>query len=266
MPWYYAEGTTQNGPVTDEIFADLVRTGQVRADTLVWQEGMANWQPYSAIAPSAGAASPTAPPLVAPLPGVAAAGPGEVVCHECGKVVSKENAIQYGTVSVCANCKPLFVQKLREGAGVTEALYVRYGGFWIRFLAKLIDSVILNVVGFIIGMVLALPSLPSLSGGSANFQLQAGLQALSLLVGFVIDAAYKTFFIGKFAATPGKMACGLRVIVSDGSNVSYMRALGRALAEYVSAIFCAIGYIIAAFDSQKRTLHDHMCDTRVVRK
>src|SRR5881397_528304 len=101
MPWYYAEGGLQNGPVTDEEFSDLVRIGKVRGDTLVWREGMANWQPYATLAAPSAPGGP--PPVFAPPPATSPATANEVVCHECGNIVAKDNAIQYGSVWVCAN-------------------------------------------------------------------------------------------------------------------------------------------------------------------
>ncbi len=59
---------------------------------------------------------------------------------------------------------------------------------------------------------------------------------------------------------------GLRIVRSDGSRVSYLRALGRHFAEFISALILYIGYIMVAFDSEKRALHDHICDTRVIQK
>jgi uncharacterized RDD family membrane protein YckC len=85
------------------------------------------------------------------------------------------------------------------------------------------------------------------------------------MVQLVFGAAYVTFFLGKYGATPGKMALGLKVVRSDGSELTYARAFGRYLAEYLSAFTLMIGYIIAAFDREKRALHDHICDTRVIR-
>jgi uncharacterized RDD family membrane protein YckC len=98
---------------------------------------------------------------------------------------------------------------------------------------------------------------------STGFFMLVGLQQM---VGILIPAVYNTFFVGRFGATPGKMACRLRVVIPDGAHISYMRALGRNFAEWVSAIVLAIGYIMAAFDSEKRALHDRICDTRVVHK
>jgi uncharacterized RDD family membrane protein YckC len=80
-----------------------------------------------------------------------------------------------------------------------------------------------------------------------------------------LGVLYNGFFLGKFGATPGKMALGLRVVAPDGSSVSYGRSFGRAAAEILSRLICFIGYIIAAFDAQKRALHDHIASTRVIR-
>ena len=74
--------------------------------------------------------------------------------------------------------------------------------------------------------------------------------------------------LGRFGATVGKMACGLRVVTGDGRRVSYKRALGRGAVE-MAASFLPFGlgliiYIIAAFDKEKRGLHDLICNTRVI--
>jgi uncharacterized RDD family membrane protein YckC len=61
------------------------------------------------------------------------------------------------------------------------------------------------------------------------------------------------------------MACKLKVVTADNDRVSYPRAFGRYFAEILSGLILLIGYIMAAFDDQKRTLHDRICDTRVIR-
>jgi uncharacterized RDD family membrane protein YckC len=259
MPWYYADGALQNGPVTDEEFADLIRNGKVRNETLVWREGMPAWQPYYSVAAPPAAAPAVAPP---PAPPVQLA-PNEVLCQECRNPVPKENAIQYGAIWVCANCKPLFLQKLREGAGVPAAA-VQYAGFWIRVGAKLIDGLILGVVLFVPALLIGFGV--GFGGGQPDTMQQLFFQLVLQLGFLVIQVLFNTFFIGKLGATPGKMACGLRVVMSDGTALTYGRAFGRACADILSSIVCYIGYIIAAFDDQKRSLHDHICDTRVVRK
>ena len=82
---------------------------------------------------------------------------------------------------------------------------------------------------------------------------------------YALGIAFETYFLGRFGATPGKMACGLKVVRPDGEKITYGRAFGRTLASLLSGMIIYIGYIIAAFDEERRTLHDRICDTRVVK-
>ena len=269
MNWYYVDAGQQAGPVTDEQLDELVRAGKVRSDTLIWRDGMANWEPHAQARPGVATTPPpvTAPPLGGPAPLVTQ---GEVVCAECQQLFPRENTIQYGNTFVCATCKPRFVQRLREGAvlpgGETELVYA---GFWIRFLAKFIDSLIIMVIvgipAFFISFSAvrsggATPSNPFWMGGAMGWAIQGLTNVLvALLTGF---------FLGKFGATPGKMALGLRVVAADGSKISYGRGFGRAFSEILTGLTCyllGVGYLIAAFDNQKRALHDHMAGTRVIK-
>ena len=57
---------------------------------------------------------------------------------------------------------------------------------------------------------------------------------------------------------------GLEVITDHGDEVDAGRNFGRVWAETLSWAMLSIGYVFAAFDRQKRTLHDHLCGTRVI--
>ncbi|MDK1020647.1 MAG: RDD family protein [Candidatus Hydrogenedentes bacterium] len=59
---------------------------------------------------------------------------------------------------------------------------------------------------------------------------------------------------------------GLRakVVRPTGEGIGYLRTFGRPCAVVLSAIILLIGYIIAAFDEEKRALHHRICDTRAV--
>ena len=113
MNWYYAEAGQQLGPITEEELLRLAESGKIRSDTLVWREGMANWEVYDYVKPTRAA---SASGLSAVPPQVI--GQNEAVCVECGRIVSQENAIAYGGNWVCANCKPVYFQKLKEGAAL----------------------------------------------------------------------------------------------------------------------------------------------------
>jgi hypothetical protein len=109
MPWYYADNGQQTGPVTDEEFQSLLTSGKVRADTLVWRDGMPGWAPYSTVMPASAAPSAF---FAGPDPGV----PGGVLCAECGKTFPPDQVIRIADRNVCATCKPILVQRLAEGA------------------------------------------------------------------------------------------------------------------------------------------------------
>src|SRR5215813_12701232 len=78
------------------------------------------------------------------------------VCAECGKGFSVNVMIRYGAAYVCATCKPVFMQKLAEGAKVSSGR-MQYAGFWLRFGAVLLDTIVLSIVAVIVQLVLGLP-------------------------------------------------------------------------------------------------------------
>src|ERR1700682_1784333 len=41
--WYFAVGSNRQGPVSDEQLRDKIASGEIKADTLVWNSGMAEW-------------------------------------------------------------------------------------------------------------------------------------------------------------------------------------------------------------------------------
>jgi uncharacterized RDD family membrane protein YckC len=214
---------------------------------------MANWDEYSKVV-TGGAG-------VAAQPG-SGNDSGKSFCSECGRAFSRDEMIQYRNSWVCAGCKPIFVQKLKEG--VTVSGIMEYAGFWLRFGAKFIDWIIIGAANMILSFAAGLLMFPALS--SPNSLAAVILPLILQLFQIAITAAYTTWFIGKYSATPGKMACGIKVVMGDGGRVSYFRALGRYFSEMISGIILGIGYIMAAFDEQKRALHDRICDTRVIRK
>jgi uncharacterized RDD family membrane protein YckC len=166
--------------------------------------------------------------------------------------------IRYGDSWVCPECKPVFVQKIKEGVKLAGTM--EYAGFWIRFAAKFIDWLILLVPsGVLRGLFMGFTVF------SSDPMLAPALWGLTSILQIALAASFDTWFVGKFGATPGKMAVKLKVVTAEDERVSYMRAFGRHFAEWLSYIVLCIGYIIAAFDDEKRALHDHICNTRVIR-
>jgi hypothetical protein len=107
MDWYYVVGENRNGPVGEEELQRLVQQGVILPQTLVWREGMANWEPYGGRTP---------PPIYG------AANIGDTVCAGCGRSFPSSEVISLTGGVYCAACKPRALQQLREGATATTAV------------------------------------------------------------------------------------------------------------------------------------------------
>ena len=56
VAWYFARGQKQEGPVAEGEIRRLLAQGSIDTRTLVWREGMANWQPLADLPEFGGAA------------------------------------------------------------------------------------------------------------------------------------------------------------------------------------------------------------------
>lgn len=269
MPWYYEADRQQRGPVTDVEFAKLVQAGVVRAETLVWQEGWADWRAYGQARALGAAPAPEGGVAAAGYGGGAVAGGADdtAVCAVSGQRRPKRDMLEFEGRWVSAEHKEEFFQRLREG--VVQPSEVVYATFGERFGAKVIDGIIITVVNSLIGFVVgagmgaAMASEMSSDGaGGAIIAIQVVVQIVSQLVGIF----YAIFFIRKYDATPGKRMLKLKVLRADGSRLTKGRIVGRYFSEIVSGLTLGIGYLMVAFDKEeRRALHDKMCDTRVVK-
>jgi len=109
MSWYYAESGQPKGPITEDQLSALVAAGTVTQDTMVWREGMPGWEPLSKARPG-GVATPDHPA------GPPASSAGTVPCSVCGQAFAPDALVEVAGVRACSACKPLAIQRLREGA------------------------------------------------------------------------------------------------------------------------------------------------------
>ena len=280
MVWYYLAGSERTGPVDDAELESLIADGSITDDTLVWNESMPDWGPLS----SARAAAAETPEPVAASPEATDTSPSEslapdavetepqATCCSCNTAHSISDMIQYEGSYVCATCKPTFFQRLEQGAAVPGT--VEYGGFWLRGAAKLLDQMIISAittpfsmaVTFFMGIGMASVGGADEGNPAAMVGFVAFMYIVLILLSIAIPLAYHTWMVGKYGATLGKMACRLRVVRSDMSALTYKRACGRYFAEMVTGFTFGIGYLIAAFDDEKKTLHDIIADTRIIKR
>jgi len=173
---------------------------------------------------------------------------------------------------VCSDCKPGYLSRvMATGGAAASPLGWHYGGFWIRFGARVIDGIVL-LVPVVILAALLMPNLIRMRGAEPNGAL-AGI-SVYILFYFVAVICYEVLFLKYHGATPGKMACGLRVARSDGSDLGWGSCFGRFMMwnvvtsgiPYLNFVLMSISGIMTGTDAEKRALHDRVCDTRVVYK
>jgi uncharacterized RDD family membrane protein YckC len=128
-----------------------------------------------------------------------------------------------------------------------------YGGFWIRFLALMVDSVIVGT-GVVVIMLLILKFL----GTEALIFAWFGLSFGPILYWVIMHASERQ-------ATYGKALLGLMVTTADGNRISFFRSLARELGKLLSSLPMMLGYVAAAFTKQKQALHDVVASTTVIR-
>jgi len=197
--------------------------------------------------------------------------PAGDACQGCGIIYAKWQARQQtpgdmndGSEPALPNpaaAAPQPVQRPRAQNLSAEAQ--PKAGFWIRFVAYFIDAALVFIVqlvlGFLLGLILGMTTNMTNEG-------QTALSIVSGLLGAAISFAYGVFFIGYCGQTPGKMALRIKVIRTNGTDMTYGRAVLREiLGKFVSGILLGIGYLMVAFDSQKQGLHDKIADTYVIK-
>ncbi|MGK0186553.1 MAG: putative RDD family membrane protein YckC [Verrucomicrobiales bacterium] len=254
MNWYFEIDRKQQGPVSAEHLVSAHRSGVLADSSLVWNDSMGDWEPLSKHLPALQAE--TGGQDTSPTQDMA-------VCAYSGKVMPRADMVAYGDKWIAPEHKDAFVHGLMEGNQLdprTSGGY-EYAGFWIRVLAKIIDGLIMMVVSMVIQMPIMF--LIQMGEGTDDFLI---LQLVPTILGQIMGFLYSTLMLWKYEATLGKMALSLKVIATDKPKLSYGQCVGRFFAEWLSSLILGIGYIMAAFDDEKRALHDHLCATRVVKK
>ena len=128
-----------------------------------------------------------------------------------------------------------------------------YGGFWIRVLAYLVDSVV------VLSAVIVLAFVAALLGDIGKALIPLICLLTPLLYWGLMQASARQ-------ATFGKALLGMRVTDTSGNRISHLRSFGRELAKWVSGIPLGLGYVMVAFTGRKQALHDMVAATTVTRE
>jgi uncharacterized RDD family membrane protein YckC len=137
-----------------------------------------------------------------------------------------------------------------------------YAGFWVRFLAFLIDAIALGLLTSALIPFWGPQIEVTGTGANATFHINAAANAVGTLVGLA-------YFIGFWSwrgQTVGMMPFNMQVVgVADGKKIDPVRGLLRYVGFIIAAIPIFIGLIWAAFDSRKQGWHDKIASTVVIR-
>jgi uncharacterized RDD family membrane protein YckC len=211
-----------------------------------------------------------------------------VYCSKCGSEISSATAFcptcgQAVTVLVAtaASPSPMTIRHIPPAPMVpASASYrgVAYAGFWLRFVAYIID-------GFVSGLaflILLIPLFILTGAGAALSKIGSGedidnVAAAFLSIGFLLGFFGIIFLVSwlyyalsessSWQATLGKKMLNLKVTDMTGQPISFGRASGRFFAKIITGMIpLMIGYIIAGFTEKKQAIHDMIASCLVLRK
>lgn len=191
-------------------------------------------------------------------------------CRNCGKEVAEKAEIclncgvkPFNGANFCQNCganvnpdAEICIKCGMRLAGAKSLIVgtIQYAGFWKRFVAAIIDGIILTIGGWLIGSLIGV-----LFGWFGI--------PLAYLVGFVGGWLYYALMeSSEKQATLGKQALGIIVTDIDGNRISFGRATGRDFAKFISSLTLLIGYIMAGFTEKKQALHDIIANCLVINR
>lgn len=168
--------------------------------------------------------------------------------------ISRPNIASPFMTSPASEQELLQNQSLQQQIPELDVADDQLAGFWVRYAAIFIDSIIL----FIISTVLQYGLQSIDTEAFSNF----GRSGLNMLFAWMYSCGFLYLWQGE---TPGKRVLGIRVVSSDQSGLSLGRIILReTLGKFLSAILFGIGYFMMPFTKRKQALHDKLAGTFVV--
>jgi uncharacterized RDD family membrane protein YckC len=135
-----------------------------------------------------------------------------------------------------------------------------YAGFWWRFLASFIDSILISFI--------TVPLVIAVVGFDAYTDTSRGMFGgpAEIFISYVLPIVAVVLFWKFRQATPGKMLLSIRIIDAKSHGpLSWAQCIGRYFAYIPSALVLFLGYLWVAWEPRKRAWHDMLAGTLVVR-
>ena len=204
---------------------------------------------------------------------------GAAFCSNCGQASAVAAAVARAPMMSSPVAAPIAggVAAVPAYAGYAAVPRVEYAGFWVRFLAFLIDNAVMGI-GFVL-ILIPLIFLTGLGGfigeihpnedmNDVGIFMLFGLLFLAATVSLLLTWLYHALMeSSEWQATLGKKVLGLVVTDMAGRRVSFGRATGRHFAKIITNMVPAfIGYIMAGFTERKQAMHDMIAGCLVLRR
>jgi len=143
-------------------------------------------------------------------------------------------------------------EKIEGGNNMAEVNMsdAHYGGFWMRFVAAILDGIIIGIPANILSFALVAPT---------------GIVSLSYVVN-VLVVVFVIYMDGIKGGTPGKLILGMRIVNEHGNFIGIPGAILRYIGKIISGLILGIGYFMIGFTEKKQGLHDYIAKTFVVYK
>jgi hypothetical protein len=261
MTWYYVANNERKGPVEQAEFEQLIQQGVISPQTLIWREGMAEWQPRDVVFTAVG----TPPPPSGAVPGV--------VCSQCGRIFQPDDVIRLGGGYVCAACKPIATQKLREGvldANTSEQIRkdhisheasIKSVGllYFIGAAFMILGSIAIIAAGQAVALALAVVYLV-LSGAAiwAGIGLRrlrpwarvvsgiiSGLGLLAIPIGTVINAYILYLLFSKKGATI--FSPDYQRVIAETPHIKYKTSIVVWVVVVILLLGCGLAFLVPRF-------------------
>lgn len=178
---------------------------------------------------------------------------GSVFCHHCGSALPGPGAATTPSAATA-------------GIPAAAAPAALYAGFWLRFVAILIDSILFGmVIGVVV--VVAVIVLAGMIASGMDENVAILLYVLFVIPVYLLWYVYFAFLeSSSWQASLGKRVVGLYVTDVKGNRITFARAAGRAFGKMVTDMTFFIGYIMAGFTDKRQALHDIIADCLVLRR
>jgi len=250
--WFYEKDGKPSGPVTEEELWDLLNTGEIAKDSLVWKEPMEEWLPFSQVPELRLPPRPKPPPMPEAE---------KVSVSEDPSLKAPSEPKDEEEEETYEHVEKIVFKSPEYDAGEAAAMEAEYEEVsqvrpWVRFFARMTDYYIFSML-FSLLITLMFPDFMEQMSQMLVQQTTVensetpGYQSVLflLLVRVVVTFLWvfiEAYTISKFGTTFGKNLLGTKVLDNNGELLPYDRALKRSYSVWLKGMgagFALISWI-----------------------